>query len=85
MSSAPYYHADQLYRKAEHKDFDKLSRSATRRFFVRVGRGGKEGLERRLEKEERDYIEAAQAEHNESIVLADLKAAVENARAKVAS
>lgn len=50
---------------------------------MRVKAGGKEGLERRLEKEEREYIEAAQAEHNESIVLADLKLAAENARTKV--
>ena len=73
------------HRKAEHKDFDKLSRSGTRRFFVRVKAGGKEGLEKRLEKEEREYIEAAQAEHNESIALADLKRAADDARAKVSA
>jgi hypothetical protein len=70
-------------RKSEHKDLDKLQRSATRRFFTRVKHGGKEGLERRLEKEEREYIEAAQDEHNENQMVQELKVAVGNARAKV--
>lgn len=72
-----------MNREAEKKDFDKLSHSAMKRFFVRVKAGGKEGLEHRLDKEEREYIEAAQAEHNENIILADLKASTENIQAKV--
>lgn len=47
--------------------------------------GKKEGLERRLEKEEREYVEAAQDEHNESRAIEELKAAAENARSKVCS
>lgn len=45
--------------------------------------GGKEGLERKLEKEEREYIEAAQDEHNENLAISELKAAAENARLRV--
>ena len=50
---------------------------------MRLKHGGKEGLEKRLEKEEREYIEAAQAEHNENIALAELKEAAENAKKTV--
>lgn len=70
-------------RKSEHKDLDKLQRSGTKRFLIRMKHGGKkEGLERRLEKEEREYVEAAQEEHNESRAIEELKAAAENARSK---
>ncbi|EJD05295.1 uncharacterized protein FOMMEDRAFT_154528 [Fomitiporia mediterranea MF3/22] len=71
-------------RKAEHKDLDKLQRSSTKRFFTRIKHGGKEGLERKLAKEEREYIEAAQNEHNENMALSELKAAAEDARTKKA-
>ncbi|THH05649.1 hypothetical protein EW145_g4640 [Phellinidium pouzarii] len=67
-------------RKAEHKDIDKLQRSSTKRFLFRVTHGGREGLERKLEKEEREYVEAAQAEHNESHAIAELNEAAQNAR-----
>ncbi|KAH8102351.1 hypothetical protein DFH11DRAFT_1552573 [Phellopilus nigrolimitatus] len=70
-------------RKSEHKDLDKLQRSSSRRFLFRVTHGGKEGLERKLEKEEREYIEAAQAEHNESQAITELREAEKNARTKV--
>ncbi|KAL5479119.1 hypothetical protein ACEPAI_2407 [Sanghuangporus weigelae] len=71
-------------RKAEHKDLDKLQRSSTKRFLVRMKHGGKEGLERKLEKEEREYIEAAQNEHNENLAISELKEAAEQARLKKA-
>ncbi|KAL5496096.1 hypothetical protein ACEPAH_3013 [Sanghuangporus vaninii] len=71
-------------RKAEHKDLDKLQRSSTKRFLVRMKHGGKEGLERKLEKEEREYIEAAQDEHNENLAISELKEAAEQARLKKA-
>ncbi|KAH8107366.1 hypothetical protein DFH11DRAFT_1637560 [Phellopilus nigrolimitatus] len=71
-------------RKSEHKDLDKLQRSSSRRFLFRVTHGGKEGLERKLEKEEREYIEAAQAEHNESQAITELREAEKNARTKKA-
>ncbi|KAI5115827.1 hypothetical protein M0805_001987 [Coniferiporia weirii] len=71
-------------RKSEHKDVEKLQRSSTKRFLVRMTQGGREGLERKLEKEEREYVEAAQAEHNESQAIAELKEAAQNAREKKA-
>ena len=36
-----------------------------------------------MEKEEREYIEAAQAEFNETIAIKELKEAAENAKTKV--
>ena len=36
-----------------------------KRLFVRIKAGGKEESKHRLEKEEREYIEDAQAEHND--------------------
>lgn len=36
-----------------------------------------------MEKEEREYIEAAQAEFNETIAIKELKEAADNAKAKV--
>lgn len=72
-----------VYRKAEAKDVDKLQRSGTKRFFFKMRHGGKEGLDRKLEKEEREYIEAAQAEYNENQAISELKEAAENARAQV--
>lgn len=44
---------------------------------------GKDGLERKLEKEEREYMEAAQAEHNENNTVQELKATVQASREKV--
>lgn len=70
-------------RKAEHKDLDKLQRSGTRRFFIRMKHGGKDGLERKLEKEEREYIEAAQNEHNENKAISELQAAADTAKQMV--
>ncbi|KLO17785.1 hypothetical protein SCHPADRAFT_900335 [Schizopora paradoxa] len=69
-------------RMAEHKDVDNLQRSKTKRLFVYIKHGGKEGLSKRMEKEEREYIEAAQAEFNETIAIKELKEAAENAKTK---
>lgn len=67
----------------EHKDFDSLQRSGTKRFFYKLRHGGKEGLMRKLEKEEKEYVEAAQAEYNESLAVEELKEAAENTKTKV--
>lgn len=50
---------------------------------MRVGRGGKDGLAKALEKEEREYIEAAQAEHNANQELLQLKVGAEELRKTV--
>lgn len=70
-------------RVSEHKDIDNLQRSKTKRLFVYLKHGGKEGLNKRMEKEEREYIEAAQAEFNETTAIKELKEAADNAKAKV--
>lgn len=64
---------------------DKLQRSSTARLLVRLRHGGKDGLAQRLEKEEAEYVAAAQAEHLAGAALDDLKAARAEAEAKVRS
>ena len=60
-------------RKSEHKDIEKLQRSGTKRLLVRLTKGGSEGLSRVLEKEEKEYVEAAQAEYNENQIIDFMK------------
>ena len=72
-------------RKSEHEDVDKLQRSGTRLFLVRLTQGGREGLARKIEKEEREFIEAEQKEHNEVRAIAELKATMENAQRTVST
>lgn len=62
---------------------DKLQRSGTKRFLFKIRHGGKEGLDRKLEKEEREYVEAAQAEYNENQAIAELKETLQVSKAKV--
>lgn len=73
----------QPHRKSEAKDVDKLQRSGTKRLLFKLRHGGKEGLERKLEKEEREYVEAAQAEYNENQAIAELKETLEVSKARV--
>lgn len=73
----------QTWRKSEAKDVDKLQRSGTKRFLFKIRHGGKEGLDRKLEKEEREYVEAAQAEYNENQAIAELKETLQVSKAKV--
>ena len=63
----------------EQKDFDQLSGSSIRRFFVRL-RAGKGGLVKRLEKEEMEYIQAAQAEHTATQAVQDLETEIKTAK-----
>ena len=66
----------------EQKDFDQLSGSSIRRFFVRL-RTGKGGLVKRLEKEEMEYLQAAQAEHTATQSVQDVEAELKTAKAQV--
>ncbi|KZO93830.1 hypothetical protein CALVIDRAFT_566298 [Calocera viscosa TUFC12733] len=51
--------------KHEHKDFAKLQNSAGRRMWVKIKHGGKqEALEKKLAKEEREFLEALEEEQN---------------------
>lgn len=69
---------------AQFKDWRKIQNSKTKRFFVRASHGGKkDALEARAEKEEREYIEAFEAERTQKDAVEMLEREVNEEQAVV--
>ncbi|KAG8978929.1 hypothetical protein FRB90_008250, partial [Tulasnella sp. 427] len=65
--------------KSEYKDISELQRSGTKRFLLRL-KVGAEGAQKTLAKEEKEYMDAFQAENNEKLAISTLEAELNNAK-----
>ncbi|EJU05934.1 hypothetical protein DACRYDRAFT_102889, partial [Dacryopinax primogenitus] len=66
----------------EHKDFAKLQNSAGRRLWVKIKHGGKkDAVEKKLEKEEREFLEALEQEQ----AAEEVRAAMQTEKDSLAS
>ncbi|KDQ08162.1 hypothetical protein BOTBODRAFT_38149 [Botryobasidium botryosum FD-172 SS1] len=66
--------------KSEYADVASISRSATKRFFIRLSHGGKkQGLEQRIAKEQQEYLEAFQKEQDQLDMVRIMEAEKEEA------
>ncbi|TDL19857.1 hypothetical protein BD410DRAFT_398652 [Rickenella mellea] len=71
-------------REAEHKDYDVFKHNKMKRFFIRVSKGG-EGLAQKVEKEEKEYFEAAHEEFLENQAISELQDAIKIAEEEKAT
>ncbi|EJU05933.1 hypothetical protein DACRYDRAFT_102888 [Dacryopinax primogenitus] len=70
----------------EHKDFAKLQNSAGRRLWVKIKHGGKkDAVEKKLEKEEREFLEALEQEQAAEEVRAAMQTEKDSLASKVCS
>ncbi|KAG9042059.1 hypothetical protein FS837_011387 [Tulasnella sp. UAMH 9824] len=65
--------------KSEYKDISELQRSGTKRFLLRL-KVGAENAQKTLAKEEKEYMDAFQAENNEKLAISTLEEELNNAK-----
>ncbi|KAG8959145.1 hypothetical protein FRC00_001900 [Tulasnella sp. 408] len=65
--------------KTEYKDISELQRSGTKRFLLRL-KVGAENAQKTLAKEEKEYMDAFQAENNEKLAISTLEEELNNAK-----
>ncbi|KIO31927.1 hypothetical protein M407DRAFT_19184, partial [Tulasnella calospora MUT 4182] len=65
--------------KSEYKDISELQRSGTKRFLLRL-KVGAESAQKTLAKEEKEYMDAFQAENNEKLAISTLEDELNNAK-----
>lgn len=65
--------------KSEYKDVATLQRSGTKRLLLRL-KAGNDGAQKAIAKEEKEYMDAFQAENNEKLAISTLEAELNNAQ-----
>lgn len=63
-------------RTADYKAIDAFKSNTTKRILYRVSHGGKQALEKKIEKREQDYAQSAHVEHDTMMAVDTLQASV---------